>query len=60
MKDYFYKNADADELIFVHEGSGTIRTTYGNLAFSYGDYIIIPRGTVYQIEFNEENDRRKK
>ncbi len=52
MKDCFYKNADADELIFVHEGSGTLRTLYGNLAFGYGDYIIIPRGTIYQIEFD--------
>lgn len=57
IDDYFFKNADADELIFVHEGSGTLRTAYGNLAFSYGDYIVIPRGTVYQIEFNE--DRKK-
>jgi homogentisate 1,2-dioxygenase len=32
MKDYFYKNADADELLFVHEGSGTLQTMYGSLA----------------------------
>jgi homogentisate 1,2-dioxygenase len=61
MKDYFYKNADADELIFVHEGSGTLLTAYGNLDFSYGDYIIIPRGTIYQIEFdNEKNSLSEK
>jgi len=57
MKDYFYKNADADELIFVHEGNGTLRTAYGNLAFGYGDYIIIPRGTIYQIEFDNESNQ---
>jgi homogentisate 1,2-dioxygenase len=57
MKDYFYKNTDADEMIFVHEGSGIVHTQYGELPFSYGDYIILPRGTIYQIEFANENNR---
>lgn len=57
MKDYYYKNTDADEMIFVHEGSGTVHTQYGELPFSYGDYIILPRGTIYQIEFNDEKNR---
>jgi homogentisate 1,2-dioxygenase len=57
MKDYFYKNADADEMIFVHEGYGLVKTMYGNLSFGYGDYIVIPRGTIYQIEFHTENNR---
>jgi homogentisate 1,2-dioxygenase len=57
MTKYFYKNADADELIFVHEGSGKLRTMYGNLDFGYGDYLLIPRGTIYQIEFKDENNR---
>jgi len=48
---YFFKNADADELIFVHEGDGKLSTVYGELNFSYGDYIHIPRGTIYQIQF---------
>jgi homogentisate 1,2-dioxygenase len=56
-KNYFYKNTDADELIFVHEGSGTVKTQYGELPFGYGDYIILPRGTIYQIEFNDEANR---
>jgi homogentisate 1,2-dioxygenase len=46
MTDYFFKNADADELIFVHEGSGVVKTCYGDLTFSYGDYINLPRGTI--------------
>ena len=54
---YFYKNADADEMLFIHEGSGTLQTMYGNLTFSYGDYLVIPRGTMYQIHFNDENNR---
>ncbi|MBN9300104.1 MAG: homogentisate 1,2-dioxygenase [Filimonas sp.] len=57
MKDYFYKNADADEMIFVHEGSGKLLTQYGELTFGYGDYIVIPRGTIYQIRFNDEKNR---
>lgn len=56
-KNYFYKNADADEMLFVHEGSGTLKTMYGNIDFSYGDYLIIPRGTIYQIDFDSVNNR---
>ncbi len=56
-KDYYYKNTDADEMIFIHEGSGTIKTQYGQLPFSYGDYIVLPRGTIYQIEFNDDKNR---
>jgi homogentisate 1,2-dioxygenase len=54
---YFYKNADADEMIFVHEGSGTLLTMFGELQFKYGDYIIIPRGTVYQVKFDTPDNR---
>ena len=57
MTDYFYKNVDADEMIFCHEGSGTVYTMYGEIPFSYGDYIILPRGTLYQIHFTTENNR---
>lgn len=57
MQDDFYKNADADELIFVHEGSGTLLTLYGGLSFSYGDYLVIPRGTTYQIRFHDAGNR---
>lgn len=54
---YFYKNADADEMIFVHQGSGKLRTMYGSLDFKYGDYIVIPRGTVYQVDFDSADNR---
>lgn len=57
MTGYFYKNADADEMIFVHEGSGVLKTQYGRLDFAYGDYLVIPRGSIYQIEFATENNR---
>jgi len=55
--DYFYKNADADEMIFVHKGSGTLRTLLGNLSFGYGDYLVVPRGMIYQIEFDTTDNR---
>lgn len=57
MTEYFYKNADADELLFIHEGSGTLHTLYGELTFGYGDYLVIPRGTIYQLSFDSQDNR---
>ena len=56
-ENYFYKNVDADEVLFIHEGDGTLRTQLGNIEFSYGDYLVIPRGMIYQIQFNSPNNR---
>ncbi|MEP0131661.1 MAG: homogentisate 1,2-dioxygenase [Eudoraea sp.] len=57
MTDYFYKNADADELLFIHRGKGTLKTMLGEIPFGYGDYILIPRGMIYQIVFEDEDNR---
>lgn len=57
MTDYFYKNADADEMLFIHEGAGKLLTQYGEISFGYGDYLVIPRGTIYQIHFDNEANR---
>ena len=57
LTEYFYKNADADEMLFIHRGTGTLRTLVGNIRFEYGDYLIIPRGMIYQIEFDSEDNR---
>ena len=57
LSEYFYKNADADELIFVHQGSGVLRTFLGNIPFGYGDYLVIPRGMIYQIHFDTAENR---
>jgi homogentisate 1,2-dioxygenase len=57
MTEYFFKNADSDEVLFVHEGSGKLKTIYGEIPFEYGDYLVIPRGTIYQLEFNDSNNR---
>jgi homogentisate 1,2-dioxygenase len=57
LTDYFYKNTDSDELLFVHKGSGKLRTHLGNLDFKYGDYLLIPRGIIYQIDFDTQDNR---
>ena len=57
MTSYFYKNSSADELIFIHEGTGKMKSVFGELNFKYGDYIMIPRGTIYQLEFDTADNR---
>jgi homogentisate 1,2-dioxygenase len=57
MKGYFYKNADADELLFIHKGKGILHTFLGQLPFDYGDYLVIPRGMIYSIEFEGKDNR---
>ena len=57
MHDYFYKNADSDEVVFVHQGKGVLRTQLGNLVFSEGDYLVIPRGVIYQLRLETPNNR---
>lgn len=54
---YFFKNSDGHEMIFVHEGEGVMKTMYGNIPFKYGDHLIIPRGVIYRLEFNSNNNR---
>lgn len=48
----FFRNADFDELFFIHEGSGKLETTYGHIPYTKGDYITIPRGTTYKLFLN--------
>jgi homogentisate 1,2-dioxygenase len=57
LTGYFYKNADADELLFIHKGKGVLRTLLGNIPFGYGDYLVIPRGVIYQIQFEGADNR---
>jgi len=56
-EDYFYKNTDGDEVIFVHKGRGTLRTFTGNIKFSPGDYLVIPRGMIYTMKFDNKDNR---
>ncbi|SDW29364.1 homogentisate 1,2-dioxygenase [Marininema mesophilum] len=48
--DYFFRNSDGDEVIFVHEGEGEFQSVFGTLSYRPGDYIVIPVGTTYRIE----------
>ena len=51
--NFFYKNAEGDEVLFVHEGGGTLISPLGKLEFRQGDYVVIPRTIIYKLEFNE-------
>ena len=53
----FYKNVDADEVIFIHHGKGKLKTQLGNIPFFEGDYLVIPRGMIYQMEFESKNNK---
>lgn len=57
VEDYFYKNADADELLFIHRGSGMLKTMLGSIRFVDGDYLVIPRGIIHQLHFDTEDNR---
>ena len=58
LTEYFYKNADADELLFVHRGTGTLRTLLGDIAFVPGDYLVVPRGMIYQVDLDAAEGNR--
>ncbi len=47
--EFFYRNSQGDELLFIHEGQGTLETTFGVLPYHEGDYLVIPRGTTWRM-----------
>lgn len=51
--DYYYKNAEADEVLFIHDGNGHLHSQFGTLRVKQGDYVVIPRTTIYQLEWDE-------
>jgi homogentisate 1,2-dioxygenase len=51
--DFFYKNAEGDEVLFIHDGSGSLISPFGRLDFKQGDYVVIPRTVIYKLEFND-------
>jgi homogentisate 1,2-dioxygenase len=48
--DYFFRNGEGDEVIFVHEGSGVLETVFGDVPYKEGDYVVVPRGTTYRFQ----------
>jgi len=56
--DFFFRNSYAHELIFVHHGNGEFLSEYGSLHFEQWDYIVVPKGTTYQIKFDDYNDNK--
>jgi homogentisate 1,2-dioxygenase len=52
--DYYYKNGEADELLYIHDGSGYLDSQFGRLRFQKGDYVVIPRTTIYRIIFDNQ------
>ena len=51
--NYFYKNAEGDEVLFIHDGGGRLISQFGVIEFRQGDYVVIPRTVIYKLEFNE-------
>ncbi len=51
--DHLVRNADGDELLFVHRGRGDLYCDFGHLAFAAGDYVVLPRGTMWRLDSAE-------
>lgn len=51
--DYFYKNAEGDEVLYIHDGAGVLISQFGKLEIRQGDYVVIPRTVIYKLEFTE-------
>lgn len=53
---HFVRNADGDEVVFVHRGRGTWETDYGCVPYEPGDYLVIPKGTTYRVHVDEPGE----
>ncbi len=56
--DGFYVNASADEVYYFHHGTGTFNSQFGRLSLREGDYLVIPKGTVYSLELDNPQESR--
>ncbi|MCG8434443.1 MAG: homogentisate 1,2-dioxygenase [Gammaproteobacteria bacterium] len=54
--DHLARNSDGDELLFIHSGEGDLFCDYGHLAFKEGDYIMLPRGTMWRLASDKPVD----
>jgi homogentisate 1,2-dioxygenase len=55
---YFFRNGEGDELVFVHEGRGTLETIFGDVPYRDGDYVVVPRGTTYRFAPEPGSEQR--
>lgn len=55
--NYYYRNADNWEVLFIHEGTGQLESIFGWLDFRPGDYVVIPVGTTYRLHFDGADNR---
>lgn len=55
--NYFYRNGEHDEMLFIHEGEGYVQSVFGRLPFVPFDYVYIPRGTTHEIVFTSKEAR---
>ncbi|MCR8965849.1 homogentisate 1,2-dioxygenase [Brevibacillus halotolerans] len=55
--DYYYRNSEGDEVVFVHKGEGELQTIFGTITYRPGDYLVIPIGTTYRIVPSTEDTR---
>ena len=51
--DSMYRNGHGDEVLFIHSGSGVLKSNFGNLNLTFGDYVVIPRGVIWQMKVNK-------
>ena len=56
-RDDIYKNADQDEVVFVHRGEGVLETMFGQIAYGPGDYLVIPRGVMHRFKWATDDNR---
>ncbi len=54
LMDYYYKNAEGDEVIYIHDGSGELHSQFGKIEITKGDYVVIPRTVIYKFVWNDE------
>src|SRR5687767_11472305 len=52
-QEYFFRNGEGDEVLFIQQGSGEIETTFGTLRYRQHDYVVIPRGTTYRVHMHD-------
>lgn len=56
--DFFYRNSQMHEIVFIHHGKGMLLSEYGKIKFEDWDYLIIPKGTTYQIKFDDYKNNK--